>query len=76
MDSIGMGHDTCGPVVSVDLWEEVLEILLFSTCIFKWVKVPSNVDIEGNERADQLAEKGRNISMDAKDPAKRGINGR
>ena len=52
-----------GPVVNVDLWEEVLDIILSSSCTFKKrIKVPSHVDIGGNERADKLAEKGRNMS--------------
>ena len=53
---------THGPVVNLDLWEEVLDIILSSSCTFKWIKVPSHIDIEGKERADKLAESGRSIS--------------
>ena len=49
-------------VINVDLWEEVLAILLTSNCEFKWVKVPSHVSVDGNEKADHLAEQGRNMS--------------
>ena len=51
-----------GPVINVDLWEEILDELLRSTCKFRWVKVPSHVDIVENEHADRLAERGRKLS--------------
>ena len=51
-----------GPVINVDLWDEMLETLLHSTCMFRWVKVPSHVDIAENEKADKLAEQGRKMS--------------
>ena len=51
-----------GPVINVDLWDEMLEALVHSTCRFRWVKVPSHVDIAENEKADKLAEQGRKMS--------------
>ena len=51
-----------GPVINVDLWEEILDKLLHSTCKFRWVKVPSHVDIAENEQADRLAERGKKLS--------------
>ena len=51
-----------GPVINVDLWDEMLETLVHSTCRFRWVKVPSHVDIAENEKADKLAEQGRKMS--------------
>ena len=51
-----------GPVINVDLWEEILDRLLHSTCKFRWVKVPSHVDIAENEKADRLAERGKKLS--------------
>ena len=51
-----------GPVINVDLWTELLSLLASSVATFVWVKVPSHVDIEGNERADWLAEEGRKSS--------------
>ena len=38
------------------------ETLVHSTCRFRWVKVPSHVDIAENEKADRLAEQGRKMS--------------
>ena len=51
-----------GPVINVDLWDEMLEALVHSTCRFRWVKVPSHVDIAENEKADRRAEQGRKMS--------------
>ena len=50
------------PVINVDLWDEMLETLLHSTCMFRSVKVPSHVDIAENEKADRLAEQGTKMS--------------
>ena len=55
--SYGLDHLT-GPRVNLGLWGEILQLILTSSCTFRWVKVPSHVDIEGNEKADNLAEKG------------------
>ena len=46
------------PVENVDLWMEIQEALEERTAETFWVKVPSHVDIEGNEQADELAKKG------------------
>ena len=43
-----------GPVINLDLWVEILGLLETSAIVFLWVKVPSHVDIAGNDRADQL----------------------
>ena len=43
---------------NVDLWMEIQEALEERTAETFWVKVPSHVDIEGNEQADALAKKG------------------
>ena len=51
-----------GPATNVDLWDEILETLVHSTCRFQWVKVPNHVDIAENEKADRLAEQGRKMS--------------
>ena len=48
-----------GPVINVDLWIEMLELLDASVASYKWIKVPSHMQLEGNERADALAEPGR-----------------
>ena len=46
------------PLENVDLWMEIQELLEERTAETFWVKVPSHVDIEGNEQADALAKKG------------------
>ena len=51
-----------GPGINVDLWDEMLEALVHSTSRFRWVKVPSHVDIAENEKADKVAEQGRKMS--------------
>ena len=51
-----------GQVINVDLWDEMLETLVHSTCRFRWVKVPSHVNIAENEKADRLAKQGRKMS--------------
>ena len=51
-----------GPISNVPLWEEVL---LFSEDTFqevKWVKVPSHVNVMGNEQANTLANQGRIVN--------------
>ena len=48
-----------GPVANVDLWMEILGLLATPATTFRWVKVPSHVDIVGTDGADQLAEEGR-----------------
>ena len=58
-----MGWTTShGPVVYVDLFGEILQLILTSSCTFRWVKVPNHVDIEGNEKANSLAKRGRQMS--------------
>ena len=51
-----------GPMINVDLWVELLGLPEEprATCI--GVKVPSHVDLEGNDKADHLAELGRRSS--------------
>ena len=51
-----------GPVLNVDLWIELLELLDNAIASYEWIKVPSHVQVEGNERADALAEPGRKSS--------------
>ena len=41
-----------GPVLNVDLWIELLELLDSASASYEWIKVPSHVQLEGNERAD------------------------
>ena len=45
-----------GPIIDVDKWEEVLQAFAGAQCTFAWGKVPSHVQLPGNERA---AERGR-----------------
>ena len=51
-----------GPVLNVDLWIDLLELLDQASASYEWIKVPSHVQMEGNERADALAELGRKSS--------------
>ena len=51
-----------GPVLNVDLWIELLELLDTAVPSYEWIKVPSHVQLKGNERADALAEIGRKSS--------------
>ena len=51
-----------GSVINVDLWTELLSLLASSIATSVLVKVPSHVDIEGNDQADWLAEEGRKSS--------------
>ena len=48
-----------GPLRHVDLWVENFDLLDFVTTSYRWIKVPSPVEVPGNERADALAEMGR-----------------
>ena len=51
-----------GPILNVDLWIDLLELLDLALESYEWIKVPSHVQVEGNERADALAELGRKSS--------------
>ena len=51
-----------GPVLNVDLWINLLELLDLASTNYEWIMVPSHVQVEGNERADTLAELGRKSS--------------
>ena len=53
------GSQPMAPAINVDLWDEILDVLLLSSNLFEWVKVPSHVE---KEKADQLAERGRKLS--------------
>ena len=53
---------TKGAVLNVDLWIDLLELLDQASASYEWIKVPSHVQMEGNERADALAELGRKSS--------------
>ena len=48
-----------GPVSNVPLWELLLDTLSAHTGSIKFIKVPSHVDILGNNEADRLADQGR-----------------
>ena len=48
-----------GPVSNVPLWELLLDTLGAHTGSIKFIKVPSHVDILGNNEADRLADQGR-----------------
>ena len=48
-----------GPVSNIPLWKEVPQHLDSTFQDILWVKVPSHVNLEGNERADTLANNGR-----------------
>ena len=50
---------TWGPVTNVDLWSTLMTLLDSTLVVSDWIKVPSHVAIQGNERADKLAEQGR-----------------
>ena len=51
-----------GPVSNVPLWEEVLSFLEDTFQEVKWVKVPSHVNVMGNEQANTLANQGRIVN--------------
>ena len=48
-----------GPVSNVPLWELLLDTLSAHTGSIKFIKVPSHVDILGNNEGDRLADQGR-----------------
>mmetsp|Transcript_94327 Transcript_94327/g.163058 ORF Transcript_94327/g.163058 Transcript_94327/m.163058 type:complete len:204 (-) Transcript_94327:177-788(-) len=48
-------------VGNVDLWQAIQEALKDKTAETNWVKVPSHVDIEGNEKADEFAKEWKNM---------------
>ena len=50
---------TTGPVPNSDLWEAVLLAIDSTRHVIRWAWSPSHQGITGNERADALAEKGR-----------------
>ena len=52
-------HGSHGPILHPELWEELLQLIAGHQGILSWYKVPSHVQIEGNERANDLAEWGR-----------------
>ena len=49
-------------MINVDLWIEMLKLLDASVASYEWIKVPSHMQLEGNEQADALAELGRKSS--------------
>ena len=51
-----------GPVSHVDLWEEVLSQLDVCGHEVHWIQVPSHIGIDGNHKADELADVGRRTS--------------
>ena len=50
---------SAGPVSNIPLWKELLQHLDSTFQDMLWVKVPSHVNVEGNEQADTLANNGR-----------------
>ena len=50
---------SAGPVSNVQLRKELLQHLDSTFQDILWVKVPSHVNVEGNEQADTLANNGR-----------------
>ena len=50
---------TTGPVPNSDLWEALLLAIDSTRHVIRWAWSPSHQGIPGNERADALAEKGR-----------------
>ena len=58
MEGTAPGHVT-SPVANVDFWMELLSLLEEPQAVFLWVEVPSHIELEGNDRADLLAEFGR-----------------
>ena len=50
---------SAGPVSNIPLWKELLQLLDSTFQDILWVKVPSHVNVEGNEQADTLANNGR-----------------
>ena len=56
---IGGRKGSCGPVANVAIWEELLHELDQPGKTIRWVKVPSHMSVEGNNKADHLADLGR-----------------
>ena len=52
-------HTATGEVAHRDLWEPFLDVVRERGELFSIQWVPSHIEIEGNEKADQLAEEGR-----------------
>ena len=52
-----------GPVGHMDLWEAILHILEACGHVVHWLHIPSHIGINGNGRADQLADVGRRKSL-------------
>ena len=50
---------SAGPVSKVQLWKELLQHLDSTFQDILWIKIPSHVNVEGNEQADTLANNGR-----------------
>ena len=48
-----------GPVTNVDMWIRLMIPIDQSKAHLAWIKVPSHTGLQGNERADFLAEEGR-----------------
>ena len=51
-----------GPVGYVDLWEQLLQEIERAGPAVRWLHVPSHVGIQGNTKADTLADMGRRQS--------------
>ena len=49
-------------MINVYLWIEMLELLDASVASYEWIKLPSHMQLEGNERADALVELGQKSS--------------
>ena len=46
------------PIKNVDLWQPLYDTLQSRRAEQEWAKVPSHVDLEGNKKADELADEG------------------
>ena len=55
----GDGREAAVRFLTFPLWELLLDTLSAHTGSIKFIKVPSHVDILGNNEADRLAEQGR-----------------
>ena len=61
-------------IKNVDLWQQMDEELQKRQAAQEWVKVPSHVDLEGNEHADKLADEGvrkHGVRLEADEKEKR-----
>ena len=47
---------TQGPVTNVDLWSTLMTLSDSTLAVWDWIKVPSRVEIQGNEKAHKLVE--------------------